>query len=98
VKTSVRAILIALALEEAGVRRLWVNSKNRPHPSILGKLGADRIINPESATGRQTGSSSIRLMPPRVSTSLRWRRVVPLGRRVLITRWRWVTRRPVISR
>jgi trk system potassium uptake protein TrkA len=41
------SVLISLVLKEAGVKSLWVKSRNRLHRQILSKIGADVVINPE---------------------------------------------------
>lgn len=44
-------VLCTLALKDLGVRQVWVKAVSPQHHRILGKLGADRIIQPEFEIG-----------------------------------------------
>lgn len=47
------SILTTLILKEAGVKNIWVKSKDKFHQKILLKVGADHVINPEKDMGKR---------------------------------------------
>ncbi|SER85488.1 potassium channel family protein [Salipaludibacillus aurantiacus] len=47
------SILTTLLLKEIGVNNIWVKAKNNYHQKVLEKIGADRVIHPESDMGRR---------------------------------------------
>lgn len=41
------SILVSIILKEAGVKKIWVKTKDSLHMKVLEKIGVDFIINPE---------------------------------------------------
>ena len=48
------SILMTICLKEAGVKEIWVKSRNKLHSKTLLKVGASKIINPELTEARRT--------------------------------------------
>lgn len=47
------SVLITLSLAEAGVKKIWARAVNRKHGQILDRVGAHRVIYPETSVGEQ---------------------------------------------
>lgn len=47
------SILTTLLLKELEIKNVWVKAKNDYHQKVLEKIGADRVIHPESDMGRR---------------------------------------------
>ncbi|WP_120513144.1 potassium channel family protein [Photobacterium salinisoli] len=47
------SILTTLILKESGVKQVWVKAKDRYHAKILHKIGADRVVMPETEMGQR---------------------------------------------
>lgn len=47
------SILTTLILKESGVKLVWVKAKDRYHAKILHKIGADRVVMPETEMGQR---------------------------------------------
>jgi trk system potassium uptake protein TrkA len=47
------SVLITLSLAETGVKVIWARAVNRKHGQILDKVGAHRVVYPETTVGEQ---------------------------------------------
>ncbi|WP_280768896.1 potassium channel family protein [Salipaludibacillus daqingensis] len=47
------SILTTLLLKEFEIKNVWVKAKNNYHQKVLEKIGADKVIHPESDMGRR---------------------------------------------
>lgn len=47
------SVLITLSLAQANVRNIWARAVNRKHGQILDRVGAHRVIYPETSVGEQ---------------------------------------------
>jgi trk system potassium uptake protein TrkA len=47
------SVLVTLSLSEAKVRNIWARAVNRKHGQILARVGAHRVVYPETSVGEQ---------------------------------------------